>query len=241
MVLWVPDEDDPLAGDEVAEEQGEKATLDESDIKDGTGEDVPRALQKVELDLDDAPFLEEEEKEEEPEEAEAPAEEGVEEEKKRRLPALLANKKVLILLAVILLAVIGLLLYFLLRPAEPPPPPPEKTPVQEEPAEKAPEEPEPVTVRMEPFWVEKTDLNGKVRFLHIQFALEVQGGEAEREIRDKKLVLRDAVYYYLVNKEFAFLADTENLELLKRDVLSVVNKFLGNQPENLLIEQYLVQ
>ena len=56
------------------------------------------------------------------------------------------------------------------------------------------------------------------------------------------IVVRDAVYYYLKNKSMEFLTDKKNTETLKKDVLSVINQFIGAQPlDNLLIEEYLVK
>ncbi len=246
MVLMVPGDDDPLGVEEPGSPQpgDEKARLDESDL-DPTAE-VPRALQKVELDLDDAPFLEEEEEEEEPEElaeAEAPREIGVEEKKRRlALPPFLRNKKVVFALAGVLLLIIGLLLFLLLRPKKEPAPAEEALPAAEQPV--APQEPEAkeIPVAFSEFWVEKVDSAQKVRFLHFSFSVVTRSPAAEREIMAKTLILRDAVYYYLRNKDYAFLSDTENLETLKSDLLSVMNKFIGSdQLQVLLIDKYLVQ
>jgi flagellar FliL protein len=82
----------------------------------------------------------------------------------------------------------------------------------------------------------------KVRFLHCRFALVTADPAAGREIDLKRLVLRDALYYYLKNKNYDFLAETKNMEALKKDLLSVVNKFLGaDQIDTILIEEYLVK
>ena len=64
-MLLFPGDDEPTGGGEGAEELGQKAQLD-----DGGGS--PRAMKKVELDLDDAPFLEEEEAPPPEEEQQAP-------------------------------------------------------------------------------------------------------------------------------------------------------------------------
>ncbi|EPR42436.1 flagellar basal body-associated protein FliL [Desulfovibrio sp. X2] len=251
MVLMVPGDDDPLGVDEPEGGKAgeEKAKLDESDLD--PGQEVPRALQKVELDLDDAPFLEDED-EEEPAAAaaeEAPKEIGLEEKKPRSAPSWLKNKKLLFLLAALLLVGVGATLFLLLRspskaPAPPPPPPVEEH--AEKPAEHTPPPPPPkpteFTVSFEPFWVEKIDADKRVHFLHISFAVTTKSEQTEREINAKMLILRDAVYYYLKNKDYAFLADTGNLEAIKADILQIVNKFLGtDQLSILLIKKYLVQ
>ena len=65
---------------------------------------------------------------------------------------------------------------------------------------------------------------------------------AELEFKHNRIVVRDAVYYYLKNKPLAFYTDKNNAEMLKKDVLSVINQFVGAQPlDNLLIEDLLVK
>lgn len=244
--MIAPDDDlskeEALDGPEDAETEG-KAALDDSEAD--AGEDVPRALQKVELDLDDAPFLEEDEDEEdeEPDTAEEQLEEKTEK-KKLSLAGLLKNRKVLIGLLVLLVILIAIPIKIWLLPKG------EKVveeikPAQtEETAPEAPAEPEVknIPVVFEPFWVEKAQADGKVRFIHCQFSVTTHNTAAKHEIELKMLVLRDAVFYYLSNKDFAFLADTNNMEVLKKDILAVINKYLGQtQLETLLVEKYLVQ
>jgi flagellar FliL protein len=237
--------DDPLNGLEDEEAEG-KAALDDSEAGAGD-EDVPRALQKVELDLDDAPFLEEEDEEEEEEDFESEEEDEEKPEKKRiSLAALLKNPKVLIGISVLLLLVIGVLVKMLLFTGPEAPPkeklevPPKETPVaQEEPKEPEVKE---FPIIFDPFWVEKEQTNGTVRFIHCQFSVTTYNTSAKREIQLKMLVLRDAVFYYLKNKDFAFLADTSNMDELKKDILAVINKYLGQtQLETIFVKQYLVQ
>jgi len=61
-------------------------------------------------------------------------------------------------------------------------------------------------------------------------------------MRQKMTVLRDAVFYYLRNKNLTFLSDKSNVDELKEDLLSVINQFLSSaQLERLLIEQYVVK
>lgn len=246
MVLMVPGDDDPLGVEEPGSPRpgDEKAKLDESELD--PSEEIPRALQKVELDLDDAPFLEEEEEEEEPEEIldeAAPRELGVEEKRPRlALPAFLKSKKAVFAILGILILIIGLILFFVLRPKKAPPPEKKPEVIEQPVAPETPPELKEINVPFTEFWVEKLDASKKVRFLHIQFSVVVRGPHAEREIKAKTLVLRDAVFYYLRNKDYAFLSDTENLETLKSDLLSVMNKFLGSdQLQVLLIDKYLVQ
>jgi flagellar FliL protein len=235
-----------LPDDEPDEAQGKrKATLDESDIGAPPAQGVSaRAAQKVELDLEDAPFLEEDEEAEQP--VAAPARVEAPAVKETAPPAwkrYLSRKNLLLaFILLVLLAGIGVSLKMLVldRPAEP---------VAEEKAEEAPAAPpaEEVkdadrTVHFEPFWVEKIDETGKVRFLQCRLALVTADPAVVREVNTKLLVLRDALYYYLRNKNYEFLADTKNMEALKKDLLSVLNKFIGaDQIDTILIEEYLVK
>jgi len=240
-----------------------KATLDPSSIQ---GQEPTRANQKVELDLDDAPFLEDEEEEEEPVAprevfAEAQAEElaitapkppnalirfitRLREEAKRRkkLLALLLPLLLLALLAVPTMKLMFPKLEFEVQDKT------EITPVQEEQAvaPSAPVQVEPTieefVIGLEPFWVEKLDAKGAVHFLHLKFAFTTLSPALEQEVSIKTLLLRDAIYYYLRNKDFEFLADIKNMEALKADLVAVVNQYIGNdQLDTLYIEKYLIQ
>ena len=230
-----------------------KAKLDDSELSD----DLPKALQKVDLDLDDAPFLEDEEETPPPageEAAEATPFPAAEEK-----PAAPRNKKRLFLLigAVLLLALLGAGAYIFLqhkKAAQPPatqlalpltqtPSPPPSGP---KPAASALTEPpapkREIVMPMEPFLVELTDAQGRTRFLSIRFTAVTQEPAVELEFKRNRIVLRDAVYYYLKNKNAAFLTDKNNADVLKKDVLSVINQFIGAQPlDNLLIEDLLVK
>ena len=223
-----------------------KAKLDDSELSD----DLPKALQKVDLDLDDAPFLEDE-----PEETPPPAEEsGPGDAAVEQAPAKPKSKKKLFLLIglVVLLLGGGAAAYFLLlkKPAAPPPPPPVEAPHEEElppppPPPPPPEPPAPkpeIVLTMDPFLVELTDKAGRSRFLSIRFSAATTEHAAELEFKRNRIVVRDAVYYYLKNKSLEFLTDKNNAEALKKDVLSVINQFIGPQAlDNLIIEDYLVK
>ncbi|MBC7355381.1 MAG: flagellar basal body-associated FliL family protein [Desulfomicrobiaceae bacterium] len=224
----------------VPPEADDKATLDTEKLT----EDVPRGLQKVELDLDDALFLDVEEEEPKPKAPEpetppaAPQPESAPEPAKTPLwkrPLVLAAAGVLLFLLG------GLAVYFLLptQEAAPPPPPPK----EEKKPQKPPEE-KPITlhtITFEPFMIEY-DQNGTTRFLNCKFSISGIPDILEWEIRRKRIILRDAVYYYLRNKGLSFLSDTKNAEKLKEDILAVMNQYLGNgQIETLLIDEYVIR
>lgn len=219
-----------------------KAKLDDSELSD----DLPKALQKVDLDLDDAPFLEDE--------AEEPAETTVSEETTpfpgAAEEAKPSRKKLFILIgAALLLLAAGATAFFLLKKPAPAPqveeaPPAVEAPLAPEPAP-PPEPPAPqreIVMTMEPFLIELTDQKGRTRFLTIRFTAVTQEPAVELEFKRNIIVVRDAVYYYLKNKSLEFLTDKSNTDTLKKDVLSVINQFIGAQPlDNLLIEDYLVK
>ncbi|WP_031483841.1 flagellar basal body-associated FliL family protein [Maridesulfovibrio frigidus] len=206
--------------------------------------DTPsKATQKVDLDLDDAPFLEDEDDEddlpdEEPEELEA-LEEAPKE--KRALP----KKAIIIGIAVIILLLTVIIVkLFLFTDA-----PEEIAPVEEiteevpiEAPPPPPEEPGVTLLRLDPFWVEQKDEKGNIRFLVARFAMTTTDEKIVGEYGRKTLILRDAVYYYLKNKDLQFLSDKNNAETLKKDLLMVINQYLNaGQFDTILFEKYLVR
>jgi flagellar protein FliL len=236
MVFLVPDEDDDFP---LEEDSGEKAQLDTEELKedeDGGADD------KVELDLEDAPFLEEDEEEEEEAPPEPVALEEAPEKKgfKEILTEALHNKKIVAAVAVVLLLLVGGLVYLLwFMPEE------VVEEVQEEVQEEMVEEEvvkQDYIVAWDEFWVEHMAEDGQVRFLVCKFAAPTDNEKLAFEIRSKKLVLRDAIYYYLKNKDLTFLSDKNNVATLKQDLVGVLNQYLsGDQLEDLLIEEYLVK
>jgi len=222
---------------------GVKAKLDDTELSD----DLPKALQKVDLDLDDAPFLEDEKPA-----ASAPkesAEPAAETARPEGAPSASKKKLLFLIAGLVILLAGGTAAYFLLhKPAAPPPVETSPEPAQEPAPTPPPPPPEPpkpkpeIVMPMEPFLVEMTDAKGVTRFLTIRFTAVTQTPAVELEFKRNIIVLRDAVYYYLKNKSMEFLTDKNNTDTLKKDVLSVINQFMGPQPlDNLLIEDYLVK
>ncbi len=202
---------------------------------------------KVELDLDDAPFLDDDDEEEEPQETPEPEEKSpvvvetteVEPEKK-------SKKKLLIgAIAGTFLLLCGIGLWFFLRedaPPEPPPPPaPEKTEKKEQ------KEPEPLApkerrvIQLEPFFIEYQQ-GQKSRFLECSFSLSSPNIIQNTELRKHFLEIRDALYFYLKNKDIFFLENKENAALFKKEILEVINQHVSSMPvTDLLIDTYLVR
>ncbi len=221
------------------------------------------AMGKVELDLEGAPFLEPEAPPEpEPSESKPPATTG-KDGKPAEGAAKKSKKKLILLLgAVVLLLLLGALAaaYFLFlksdKPAEPevqvvviPSTPPElpKAPVAM------------FNISWAPFWVEVQDPEGEIRFVYCKFMLITDNQRIAMQVANKNSTLRDAVYYYLRNKPYTFLADLKQLDVVKSEVLNIINYYilpeqaLGGTPpppgtppkmekvSEVLIEDYLIK
>ncbi len=221
---------------------------------DDSGEDTSpapasKATQKVELDLDDAPFLEDEDEEEdlpedEPEELESLEEAPAQKKSKSKLIIFIGIGVIILLLAAILAKL------FLFNDA--PPPAKEPAPIEEsfeeipesvpEEVPPPPEEPGVSLLRMDPFWIEQKDEKKNTRFLIARFAMTTKDERVVAEYGRKTLILRDAVYFYLKNKDLEFLADKKNVEKLKKDLLMVINQYIvAGEFEEILFEKYLVR
>ena len=235
MVLLVPDDVNEEAA---AVSEQPKAQLDDSEAS--------RATQKVDLDLDDAPFLEDEDEEEEIVEAtdETPMldEEDEEGPESPGLAALLKNKFVLVGAGIILILLVVIVILLLREPEAPPPPPP--PPAEEKQAEAAPvvEETPEILIRLDPFLIEQIDKEGKVRFLEVRILLSTEEDGLAKQFKQETYTVRNALFYYLKNKDLQFLSDKENSDKLKKELLAIVNQYMGfGQFETLMFDQYLVR
>ncbi len=216
-------------------EDDKELTLDAQEIVD----DLPsgdatssRAQQKVELDLDDAPFLEEEEEEEEEEEKkeekeeeEAPAPEVEKKEEKPR-----SKKKLIIIISLVVVLLAAAAGFFLLRgkkkeKTQKPAPAKEKTVKVKE--KVPPPPPNVYHLTLRPFWVQYTVKNG-YRFLHLTLVLSYTSDRVDWELKRKLIVIRDAIYYYLKNKNLDFMLNKKNFESIKKDLLAIVDQYLSN-------------
>ena len=239
MVLLVPDDAENVTEDVTDDSSSEqpKAQLDDSEAS--------KATQKVDLDLDDAPFLEDEEDEEEIvfEEEETPLLQESEEKIQFDFSALFKNKLFLISLGVIALLTIIIFILLIREPEAPPPPPP--LPIDEVQTEKAPEAVEEVSeilIRLDPFLVEQTDSDGQIRFLEVRVLVSTPEDGLARQFKQETYAVRNALYYYLKNKDLEFLSDKENSDKLKSELLAIINQYMGfGQFETILFEQYLVR
>ena len=208
------------------------------------------AMAKVELDLEGAPFLVEEERpgdKKKSADAEKPLViKDASEEKPGWAEAHPTLKKILIpkisvpLLIVIIAAVAYF--FFIKTDTPPPPPPPEKDKTALPESVAAPKDTQDYALSFEPFWVEQTDADGNTRFLIFKFTASSKDEKVRWEATRKILLLRDAVFYYLRHKNLTFLSDTENVAVMKHDLLGILNGHLSSGTmDSLLIESYLVK
>lgn len=226
---------------------------------------VPKGLQKVELDLDDALFLEFEEKEEvlvqTPAEAlPEPEETPLAQPQVSASPAKPGRKKMWILgIAAGLCLLLGAGgAYFFMKSGTTQSEEGEKTTQetlqnQTAAAQAAPEQnatpgtpgaalPEKIfTYSLEQFQVEYVQ-NDQIRFLTCRFSIPGASEIMRLELQTKSLVIRDAVYRYLKNSSLSFLDNPQNSEKLKSDLATVVNQYMeSGKVSEILLETYVVK
>ena len=193
------------------------------------------SLRKVELDLDDAPFLTEQapppaKKEDAPlqtpEEAPPPN-------KKKKLIIIAAAALVVVLVAA------AAIWWFVLRTPPPPPPEPVKPEVIVVPTPKSPTAKSDSVKELAPFVIPRQTAKG-ARFLICKFSTVSQSPRVGMEIDQKLIPLRDALYYYLSSKTDAFLLDPASAPTIKKDLSGVLNDYLTQgRIDDILFESYL--
>ncbi len=216
----------------------EKTRLDSNELEIEVQE---AAEEKVALDLEGADFLEDE-TEHTKEEDTAPAIkdsslEEVKDDEQAEKPK--SKLKLIIILVVVLLAVGGAAFWwFGLR--EPPPPPVEPEIIRVPKAPTAPPAPDDHIVSFEPYWVPLPDGKGGTVFLVAKFAIVTKNEQLRLEAQNKMVLLRDAVYYYLINKPYHFLIDYTNVPTIKKDLTSIFKGYLVNgEIDDMLFEGYI--
>jgi len=199
------------------------------------------AQKKVELDLDDAPFLQTEEKATPPapfdEQLPVTPDDGAAEEAARK-----RKKKRLIVMAAcgVLVLVTAAVWWFFFRT---PPPPPSEGPKPEvivvpTPAPGAQDND--IVREFATFVVPGKDSHGRTDFLICKFAAITHDPNIQREIERQLVPLRDAIYYYLRSKDRDFISDARNGAEIKKELLSVFNDYLTQgKVEDIVFESYL--
>lgn len=200
--------------------------------------DPPVPVKKVELDLDDAPFLQAEEKAPElPSPVDAVPEPPDENARKNK------KKKILILAgacAAVALIAAAAAWWFLFRT---PPPPPVAGPEPEiiiVPKAAAPAGPTDIVREFAPFVIPIREASGETGFLVCKFSAITTDPGLTREMDQQRIALRDAIYFYLRGKDNNFLLDARNGQQIKDELLSIFNDYLTQgKLEDILFESYL--
>ena len=194
------------------------------------------SLRKVELDLDDAPFLTEQAPPPPAKKEDAPlqtTEEASSPNKKKKLIIIAAAALVVVLVAA------AAIWWFVLRTPPPPPPEPVKPEVIVVPTPKSPTAKSDSVKELAPFVIPRQTAKG-ARFLICKFSTVSQSPRVGMEIDQKLIPLRDALYYYLSSKTDEFLLDPANATTIKKDLGGVLNDYLTQgRIEDILFESYL--
>lgn len=199
---------------------------------------VASGSNKVELDLEDAPFLNEEP--EVQEETKTEEEQGSSENKEAAEEGKKPNKKKKLIIigaaAVVLLLILGGAALLMFSPDD------EILPniiVVTDPEKQAP--PKALELKLDPFVIQCVDNNGKIHFVKGSFILSTVHEEVFFEISNNQKVLRDAIYYYLGIQDPELLLDPANHQLIKNGLFEVINKYvMSGSIDHLYIDSLLI-
>lgn len=195
-------------------------------------------VKKVELDLDDAPFLQADEPPPPPVptdgEPPAPVDEGDKSKRKKRILILAGAAGVL------LVAVAVAVWWFFFRTPPPAPPAPLEPEVIVVPSAPTVTDSGEIVRDFAPFIVPVNDNLKETSFLVCKFSAITREPAVNQEMERQRVPLRDAIYYYLRGKDAAFLLDARNGESIKKDLMSVFNDYLTQgKLEDIVFESYL--
>ena len=223
MLFLVPDEPD--------------ASSPPVQTSSGSKEPSQQDALKVELDLDDAPFLEDiEEKKPPPKEPPPKAPEPQPAPQPDKKPGFFARKKKLIIIAaaalVLLLAAGGAALFFLGGgDKDPAPVLPDENVIIVQVNGTQPVMPELSVpahlVEMDAFIVPHVGSEGEVRFFRFVLALPLEEAIQVQEVEARLVEVRGALYYYLSNRSLQFNTTEEDYATFKQDLVSVINEHLS--------------
>ena len=192
---------------------------------------------KVELDLDDAPFLKVEE--EKPQEK-APPPATVEASPPEPAPKKSKKKLIVVIAAVAVLIIGAAVWWFVLRTPPPPPPEPPKPEVIVVPSKPAVAEQKDYIKDLKPFTVPYIDPLGKSLFLVCKFSVMSKVPDLDRQIDPKIIAVRDAIYFYLRGKTGEFILNPVNAQTVKEDLTAVLNDYMTQgKIDDVLFESYL--
>ncbi|MBQ7456676.1 MAG: flagellar basal body-associated FliL family protein [Desulfovibrio sp.] len=204
--------------------------------------EVSKKAKKVELDIEDAPFL----KESEPQQQTEPTEGGEQaEEGQAADPKKSKRKKILLIAgaaAVVLIAGAAGAWWFFGGAEQPPPPPvaEEKPEVIVVPSKLQPVVNPDIVKEFDRFIVPLGDTVESTKFLVCKFSTVTKNPSLEIELDQKKITLRDSIYYYLRNKTYDYLLDPANGPEIKKELVTLLNDYLSSgKLEDVLLDTYL--
>ncbi len=213
---------------------------DSLDLLISSTEEAPVPAKKVELDLDDAPFLQADR-----EPVPAPTHEaGVPDASEEDAAKGKGRKKKLLILViggVLLLAIAAVAVWwFMFRVPPPPGPAPLEPEVVVVPRAPVVAETQEIVRDFAPFIIPVKDATGNESILVCKFSAISKDQNVNREIDQQRIALRDAIFYYLRSKDGAFLQDSRNADAIRKDLLAVFNDYLTQgKLEDILFETYL--
>lgn len=223
----------------MAEEVQVRQETSGPEIEVASAGNAPVAVKKVELDLDDAPFLQTEEKTPAKVEATENLEDRSEEEAKKK-----RRKKLLIMVGAVITGIVALaalaLWWFFFRTPPPLPPSAPEPEVIVVPSTPAPVGEQEIVREFAPFIVPTKAPDGKTGFLICKFSAISKDQVVNQEVQQQLMPLRDAIYYYLRSKDNSFLLDARNGDEIRQDLLSVFNDYLTQgKLDDIVFESYL--
>lgn len=193
------------------------------------------ATRKVDLDLDDAPFLKDQESEV-PAVADAknlPADQEPKPGIKKKLKLLIIGG------AAVLLIVLGVAVWWLFLRTPPVPPAEIKPDVIVVPSSPTASHPADYVKELAHFVVPR-NVNGVTRFLVCKFSTISKSSGVGAEMDHKMIALRDALYFYLSGKSNDYLLNPANTVTIKKDLTSILNDYLTRgRIDDVLFESYL--
>ena len=198
---------------------------------------VATGQEKVELDLEDAPFLKEEpEVQEQKTETEQTGSEVAETKSTDTAPK--KKKKILIIGGIVfllLLLISGAVVYFFVLDDKVLP----NVIVVASPEVQAP--PKAFELKLDPFVIQCVDNNGKIHFVKGTFILTTIHNDVYFEISNNQKVIRDAIYYYLGLQDPEILLNPANHQLVKDGLFETVNKYvMSGSIDHLYIDSLLI-
>lgn len=197
------------------------------------------ASDKVALDLEDAPFLNEEpEVKEEKKENKESKTESTEKNEDEAAPSSKKKKFILIGVGVALLLIIIVGVFVVPRFLA-------EEPILQNvivvPSSEVRTPPKVHQIKLDPFVLQCADAMGNMRFVKASFILSTADYNVFHEISNNQKVLRDAIYYYLEIQDAEILLDTTNQQSIKAGLLEAVNKYVVNgKVDELYIDSFLV-